>query len=650
MIRSTHGNPTVLLLPPENIPANRIVVSLYPLNEPIWISHSLLTIEDAVRVDVWHGEFENHLSGGCILPEGEYVAFLELVDGSQRQIETFRVVKQVLFDGHFLDEKSSWFHSQVQWHQDGQWKSEKNGIYCQGGHSYLFVEGEMHGCLEGVFQLEKSHTSEQTWGLISRHYNAFHHLRLLFTSKQDELTLRLVRKSTDPSHREEFSVIAETSYPLHFGTPYRVAWLLNGKRHDILVNGHPVLEAQDAYMGGVTVVGLFSESEGVLWNGFSMHTTQPVPMGEIIQKQYYAKIRPGNIHQLRLLESGNPDQNICWESGIQFGHIGGSEIKFSQGAKLTTTYKGALLTQFRWEGPMPKFVERSDDVRGQAHGIASFFPDRIVLADYVLTWVKRSMGPDFDLLGRLMNGPARVAFQDSDTFQEWSFPADGTIVSLGSKLCSQIYPVAILFPILLGKEQWWLKAVVGNLLHLDDQRSASIFGWQCPHGLTASHDFRVAPTEPGIEYGFSMVICWQRSDKVEEVEADLQNLREDWYHPVEIEPVIGSLLTYSGEKEKPAEAIGFDGCFNRAQGIYHTTAQNGLLSLRLEPGKIQRRSITFLIREFPSDVPAQCILDNRELEPGVDYADQALHHTTRLVSIMKRIDKPVHLKINPKQT
>ena len=276
-------------------------------------------------------------------------------------------------------------------------------------------------------------------------------------------------------------------------------------------------------MGGVTVVGLFAEPETVAWRQFGMTTTRAVPVHTIRQEEYEAVIRPGNIQRLKLLKSPAPDQDLCWESGIQFGHIGGSEIKFTQAARLDLICDGLALSQMRWEGPMPKFVDQSEDIRGRAHGLASFYPDRIVLADYVLPWVRRSVGPDFDLLARRMKGPARIALGSDTTFREWVLPATGVENALKAQTCGNAYPVAAAFPFNLGGQTWWLKAVIGNLLHVAGDAPAAMFAWRCPHGLTASHDFRIAPCTPGIEYGFSILTTWQQSGDPAAVEEDLLN-------------------------------------------------------------------------------------------------------------------------------
>ena len=51
------------------------------------------------------------------------------------------------------------------------------------------------------------------------------------------------------------------------------------------------------------------------------------------------------------------------------------------------------------------------------------------------------------------------------------------------------------------------------------------FAWRCPQGLTASHDIRVAPTSPGTEYAYSIILQWQQGGDMESMEKKLLNLR-----------------------------------------------------------------------------------------------------------------------------
>jgi hypothetical protein len=643
--RTTHGNPTIFLGDEGAQRPGRLVVLPVPSTaKPVWCSNPILKGEEAVRVDAWNGEFHGHQQGGCLLPAGRYTGIYKPEKGKSKIIETFQVQNRLLFDGSFSAVEKKWFEPAVEWHKDGIWQSASKGIFAPSGPAFLFCEGDMHGDLEGWVTPTSNLDSTKTWGFIGRHYNAAHHLRLVFNREEDHWMVHLIRMGAFAC-ASPFLGLAQADYPFSPEKMLHIRWRLNGERHEVEINGRMILEARDGYMGGVTVMGFWSETPGITWNRFSMNSTQSVPLVEVKHRDYRAMIRPGNIHRFYLSKSQDPSKNICWESGIQFGHIGGSEIKFTQNARLTPVYQGSVLTQVSWEGPMPKFVDQSHDVRGYARGQASFYSDKIVLADYVLCRVRRSVGPDIDLLSRVLSGPARIATRHDPVFQDWILPQEGSSQPLKSLPCGQAYPLAIIFPLRLGNQSWWLKVVLGNLLNVEGTRLASIFGWVCPHRLTASHDFRVAPTEPGTEYGFSILLSWQRSETPQEVEQDVLNLLEDWYRPVQIKPLKGSTVSFLINVENPAQAISFDGCFDRATGLYHVFAEQETLELALDPEGIPRRSLAFRINGLDSESPIQCTWNNKDLIKGADYVTQNLTPQSRLVVIRKKIIEPVRLNI-----
>ena len=644
--RTCHGNPTVLFSAPIDAAGAALSVTPADGDQPVWVSQRLLAVDDAVRVDAWNGAFVGDLLGAVILPEGTYQAALAVGDAPPMPVETLRVVGSEVFHADFAAGDRPWDDPNGMWHEDGSWSADARGIAATDGAAYLFSDGNMYGVLEAVFELTGAADAE--WGLIARHYSDWNHQRILFSRSEEaenSLEARLVMVHGMPPETRGYRLVARGIVPLPDDGQYRVTWRLYGQRHELLVNGRRVLLGQEPATAGVTVTGLLSETPDVRWSSFAMTTTQPVPLYEVARAEYGALLRPGNIHRLYLRKSDTPEQNLCWESGIQFGHIGGSELKYTQAGRLTPVVEGPTLTQVRWDGPMPKFVDGSEDNRGQARGIVSFYPDRIVLADYVVTWVRRSVGPDFDLRSRLMNGPARIARHQDAEFSDWAFPTDGRFTSLGATTCGETYPLAIAFPYLLGGRQWWLKAVLGNLVHVDGDRPASIFGWVCPRRLTASHDFRSAPTEPGIEYGFSIAVVWEASDDRDAVERDLRNLQEDWFSPMIVTPSVGSITTYDKNVEVPRKAISFDGCFDRATGLYHVAAADKEFSAELDTGGIARRSAAFAVTGVDRDDAITCTLGGRTLTLGADMSEQIIDDRTRLILVTRPIDQPAALSV-----
>ena len=632
------GNPTILI-PCEARTGDQRLVIRTPDGEAVWSSYPLSGAKDAVRVDVWQGEFVGQCEACSVLSGGNYVAFLGSATGGRRELQRLHVEGQTLFSGTFSGLRDHWFGQDGEWHTDGEWQARRGGIAAKDGPAYLFADGAMHGTLEAVFERSGSADEAGAWGLISRHYNAFAHYKLVLTSENDLLRVGLVCIMGTGGTGFTENLLGEGLFKGSARGEVRLRWELNGRRNAAWINDQPVLTGLSDYMGGVTVVGFFSQTPSVCWKRFSMTTTQAVPMHEIIHPQYRAVIRPGNIQRLWLRESGDPRMNVFWESGIQFGHIGGSELKFTQGAQLERICEGPAVSVVRWEGPMPKFVEQSVDVRGRAHGTACFYPDRIVLADFVLPWVRRSVGPDFDMFAGAMNGPARVALATDRQLQEWVLPDDGASNVLPGRRCDQMYPVAVAFPLSLGGEQWYLKAVIGNLLHVAGDAPGRMFAWRCLRGLTASHDFRVAPSTPGVEYGFSILVTWQRSDDASQVEKDLLDLREAWYCPAVVAPLIGSLVEYRDEKEHPAEAIAFDGCFDRATGTYVVRAEGGRSAVRFDPGGVTRRRVAFWVRGLPREGELACTRNGQPMQSGTDYLAQPFLGGSRLVMINPPVDQ-----------
>lgn len=637
-----HGNPC-LSLPSSPAQARRVVVLDADTAQPVWRSHVLSGERDSVRVDVWDGVFLGRCEGGCLLPRGLYEAAFFDEAGTACGCAALEIAEKQVFLGDLTKPAGAWFAPNVEWRTDGAWQPAAEGLAAENTRAFLFVDGAMHGCLQAEFFCATTLSSGAVWGLIARHYSAFAHLRVVFTRAEDKLNVRLVQGNNNFADREDFRILAETTLDFPAGRIVEVCWQMNGLRHDIALDGKPILEVRTDFMGGVTVMGLLADPQTISWRRLAMTTTQPITTFTIRNDDYEAVIRPGNIHQLRLLHSDAPEQNLFWESGIQFGHIGSSEIKFSQSAHLDLLCEGPAVRQVRWRGPMPKFVERGDDVRGWSHGLASFYPDRIVLADYVVPWVRRSVGPDFDLLAGIMNGPARVAPAGKTEFHEWTLPDDGKVVALPLKTCQEAYPLAAAFPYSLGGETWWLIAVIANLLNVESDAPASLFAWRDPHALTASHDFRTAPCTPGTEYGFSIMTTWMKSDAFDAVAQRALHLREEWLNPMTVEATKGKTVCYAPGKENPAEAIGFEGCFDRATGAYVVQADDGELEIRLDPGTIRRESAVFLIRNVSDKTALICRLDGAELKRDEDYIEQVVDSTTRMLLLRRPMDRPVVL-------
>lgn len=611
-----HGNPT-LILPPLAGPRSVRLRRGGGDGAVVWRAHDVADGVDAVSIDVWHGSFEGDLGGASLLPIGRYEPECADAGGRVQRMPAFDVVERVRFDVDLTTIDAAALADARAQQAHGPWQAGPSGLEAPTGTGHLFRDGAMHGVLSARWSLAGG---DAAFGLIARHYNAANHVRLECHAAADAIRLTLVLITGASITEAERTVLAEGRAPR--SVEVEVVWDLNGRRHVVEMNGRPVLHAHDGTMGGVTIVGLHTGPGAARARRFRMGSTQHVPVFDVAWPEYTARIRPGNISALMLEHSSAPDQNLCWESGIQFGHIGGSELKFTQGATMHRVAEGPVASVVRWEGPMPKFVEQSEDVRGCARGHAVFYPDRIVLADAVLTWVRRSVGPDFDLLGRLLSGPARLALAGERGFREWDLPAEGRHVPIRTPRSTPTYPVIAGFPFALGDEPWWLLTLIDLRYPTEPLQPTALFAWQDPLGLTASHDFRCAPTTPGVEYAYTILIAWSRDDRPS-VERELNRMRDDWQTPARIEPLIGDLVTYEGGREQPREAMDFHGCFDRGTGRHVVSAGDDGVRLRIDPLGIPRRGLGLTIRNWPRGAEPLCQRDERPLAPGVDVRAQA---------------------------
>ncbi len=632
----SYGNPTLLI---GERPAVRVKVERVDDGRLVWRSHGLAPETDAVRVDAHHGDFVGPLVGGSVLPAGQYRYTWE---PGRSDAASFNVAERTLFDFDLTSVSAEQLSLTRRWQTCGRWEPGSESLGVASDAAYLFAEGEMHGEMRAQYVLDDPPNENVSWGLIARHYNAFAHIRLECRRGPDTLRLRLVRAG-GTAVKQACATLAE-GQALGSRRPTELVWNLNGSKQQVCVDDAVVLEADEGFMGGVTVAGLFATAGSVHWRRWSMTTTQPVPRHTIKRDAYRAVLRPGNVSLLQLLESEAPDQNLCWESGIQFGHIGGSELKFTQDARQQVVAAGPVATTVTWQGPMPKFFDQSRDIRGAARGQVNFYPDRIVIADEVLTWVRRSVGPDFDLLGRIMAGPARVALAGERSFRPWTLPATGDTQRMRHE--AMPFPVAAAFPFDLGGSRWWLLAVIDLRYPADADLPTSLFAWQCPRGLTASHDFRIAPTTPGIEYAYSTLVSWCRGEA--DPEQKVLNLRDDWTAPMGVEAVVGRTVTYDPTLEQPREAIDFDGCFDRASGRYVVAANGGAVNVKLDPGAVPRRAAGFTIRNWPAGAEPLCTLDGQPASDG-DVFVQPARHDELWLWLNRRLDGPVELAVRSEE-
>ena len=630
---TSHGNPTLLL--PGGAQAGQVVEVADRGDRVVWRSHPLAAGRAAVCVDVRDGRFRGPGRGWSVLPPGRYEA-----SGAGGALE---VTAQRSIDARFDAAPTNWMPAGTAWHRDGAWRAhggEVPGIApaggagdgarayageargdqppggaaaagaadpgsadTPGGCAYLFVDAAMHATVTARFTAPGT-PAPARWGLIARHYNDAHHLRLELCRRSGHLAVRLLRRAADADPEYRPRPLAQARSALLSGRAQELRWHFNGTRHEVRLDGEVLFTAADGFMGGVEVVGLFAEAgpATALWHSFSVVSSQWVPRHEVRRGCYAAVLRPGNIHQLHLLGERaqrrtrlGPDSNVFWESGLQVGHIGGSEIKFTQGADLDLLAGGAVADLVRWRGPMPRMVDQDADLRGWARGHAVCYDDRLVVADWAAVRVRRSVGPDFDLLARAMTGPARFAAGDTGAFAAWELPGDGLMGTLTAGSRARLYPAALVFPLRAAGSAWHLIAAVGSLGHAGGDATGRVFGWRCPRGLTASHDLRVAPTEPGVEYGFWIAVSWLASADTGAAEAAALRLRDQFQSPARLAAQRGALLEPDDTREQPADHAALAGCFDRSLGAYRLQADGGRVRFTFDPVGISRHEPAFLV-------------------------------------------------------
>lgn len=624
-----HGNPAIFL--PASLPAGRLTIGSDD-RQPIWISHQLPGRADVVRVNVWEGHFVGTATGWAVLAAGQYSISWKPPDRDSQFLGFIQIIPRRVFESlgqDASDDATSWLSSPLP-RADAQ--------------RYRFREGAMHGVLAAEFHSTGPISQQHRWGLIARHYNAFHHMRVSCRMQPDGCVIELLRYANTPTDQQSSTVVARATVAARTLFPMTLSWWFNGAAHVIAVNGQTVMQAHDDYMGGVEIVGIIDHTDSVACARTTLDTTQAVQRHVITRPQYEAEIRPGNVDRLFLRQSASPDQNLAWESGIQFGHIGGSEIKFTQGATLHMIDDGPVAASVAWSGPCPKFVDQAEDVRGRADGFATFFHDHFVIADNVLTWTNRSVGPDIDLLGRLLEGPARLALAGQEYFQDWPLRAEGEMSIIQVPQQRATYPAALAIPLRLGRELWWLKVLI--LLRSPDPHitPAGIFSWQCPHGLTASHDFRCTPTTPGQEYAFTIAVSWQRSDTSDPVEHALSRWRNQWIHPMQIQTSDGMSPFTVAALDGPREAMNFSGCFDRSRGVY-VINPGAYDFLRLDPLQIARNQPVLLFRQPMAASVLRCSLDDVNLQRDTQFTWQRTQSGDMLLQLLTTVTKPVTLNV-----
>ena len=606
-----HGNPNINL--PCNSQGDTIYLVCRGSSLPVWISHKLSN-QQSLCVDVWDGRFCGDLEHVAVLPPGIYRVERRSQGTASSVFEHFKVenVSALKYD---FQNPDHYTRLSKQYMCKGNWQQTSAGIQALSDDSLILNKASMHGSMSSSFTLPLQ-TSAGQWGFIARHYNAFNHLRVICSRIDNHhIKVSLAKYNNTPPDRSSHVILAEASLKFDSRKKLLLRWDFNGSLHKVLLQNKMLFSAVDGYMGGVDIVGLWAKNPEVVFHDLNFSTTQNVPSQTVETSEYKAQIRPGNIETLCFKDKGKVAPNICWESGIQFGHIGGSEIKFTQRSRLQTTEDGSALTSVTWQGPMPKFVEQSSDVRGLAYGQAYFYQDRIVIDDSVLPWVKRSIGPDLDIFKPLLAGDLLYVHADERSVKTWKVADDGQFSWLKSN--KQRFPMAILLPLRLGKKTCFLKVLI--LLRRPVKYDQAVFAWHCPSGLGASYDFRVAPNEPGVEHAFTIAIEFLKNVNIEQAKTDLLLMRDAWLKPPKINAVHGRTIVYDNTKEQPKTALDCVNCFDLSSGMYQLKSLDGKIRIEFDPVGITRKNLVFKINGVANGAIPKIWLNRTEMKLKRDF-------------------------------
>ena len=169
------------------------------------------------------------------------------------------------------------------------------------------------------------------------------------------------------------------------------------------------------------------------------------------------------------------------------------------------------------------------------------------------------------------------------------------MTTLRSGPCVGLYPAALVFPLRVRDADWHLIAALGGLNHVGGDMPGQVFGWRCPRRLTASHDLRVAPTVPGVEYGFWIALSWLATADTHRAEAAALRLRDEFQSPALVTPTHGAAVAADPKREQPADLLTLAGCFDRGIGAYRLQAEAGRVRFVFDPGRVSRERPAFLV-------------------------------------------------------
>lgn len=532
------------------------------------------------------------------------------------------------------------------WQVRGCWKLVEGGLTSCGQDAELYAVASAHGIFTCRFHVEAEGTI--SFGLIVRHYNAHRDYRLLLTREENSWRLGLFERTGLDQGALTGRFIKVTKIPALGTGEHELMLCLNGDSAEAWLDGVGILECKAETFGQVENVGLSASGPGVIFRDVRFRSGYHVARQVVRGRHYEAVIRPGNIGEIYFPHSDKPHQNICWDSGLQFGHIGGSEIKGNVDARLRVIESGPVLTLVRWSGTMPYSADQRTDIRGQAWGWAAFYPDRIVVADFVVPFAPRSVGPDYDLAAWLLDDSYRYACGPDGEFIQKT-PSSGRsddpryYLDLGDQ---PALPILVQVPLKLGDTRCWWTALAFDLLNLSGRDDPTVaFDWITKDRLTLSIDLRKMPPTPAVLYGWGIVLWFDPPEPDGQPERALAR-RDAYLQPMKLRSTRGSSVSYDRNSDHPAAALFLDRGFHRGYGAYLMKPDpHGRIEVHLNPGEHRCERPVFRIEDVEARQAPEVIWDGRTLSSDEEFSCQSLHEGGCLIRLAFDVERPAELRI-----
>ncbi len=532
------------------------------------------------------------------------------------------------------------------WQVRGCWELIEGGLAPCGQDAELYAVASAHGLFACRFRVESKGTI--TFGLIVRHYNAHRDYRLLLTSNKGLWRLGLFERTGLYEGEVTGRFVEEVEIPDLAAGEHELMFKSNGEKAGGWVDGVRIFECRAEVLSEIENVGLFASGPGVIFRDVRFRSGYYVARQIVRGQNYEAVIRPGNIGEVYFPHSDWPHQNVCWDSGLQFGHIGGSEIKGNVDVSLRVIESGPVLTLVRWSGSMPHSADQRSDIRGESWGWAAFYPDRIVVADFVVPFAPRSVGPDYDLAAWLLDGPYRYACGLDGEFIPRT-PSSGHsddpkyYLNLGDQ---PALPILIQVPLKLDTTRCWWTALAFDLLNLSRPEDPTVaFDWITEDRLTLSIDLRKIPPTPGVLYGWGIVLWFDPPGPNGRLERALAR-RNAYLQPMKLSFTRGASVAYNRNSDHPADGLFLDRGFHRGYGAYLMKPDSqGRIEVHLDPGENLYEQPVFWIEGIEVHQAPEVNWNGRMLSPEGEFFYQPLPEGGCLIGFAFTIERPAKCRI-----